>query len=297
MRGPFGRSPLLASLRVASLVRRAPNQRAGRSAGTLTPMSATSVELDPAVLGAFEAEGWAVIADALTETEVAHARAELVAAAQASEDRGVPTRIDALDPGGRNVRVYDLIEHSPVFADLVTHPSVLPYVERLLDGDLAVSNFTANIALPGSGSMNAHNDQSTVMPEPWPTRYTMNAIWCLDDVDEANGATRYLPGSHHLTCFADVPDDPKAGMVPFEAAAGSVILMDGRLWHTSGENTSTDRERALLFAFYTRSFLRHQNNWWRALSPETRSRLDPQLKEWLGLRGGNLGYGTYLAGG
>ena len=35
--------------------------------------------------------------------------------------------------------------------------------------------------------MNAHNDQSTVMPEPWTIRYTMNAIWCLDDVEEANG--------------------------------------------------------------------------------------------------------------
>jgi ectoine hydroxylase-related dioxygenase (phytanoyl-CoA dioxygenase family) len=259
-------------------------------------MSETSVELSPDVLEMFEAEGWAVLPDVLDADEVAQARADLVAAAAASEARGIPTRMDALDPGGRNVRVYDLIEHSPVFAELVTHPAVLPYVDHLLDGDLAVSNFTANIALPGSGSMNAHNDQSTVMPEPWLTRYTMNAIWCLDDTDEANGATRYLPGSHRLTCFADVPDDPKAGMRAFEARSGSVILMDGRLWHTSGENTTTDRERALLFAFYTRSFLRHQNNWWRALSPDTRRRLDPQLKEWLGLRGGNMGYGAYLAG-
>ncbi len=258
-------------------------------------MSSTSVEPEQAIVAAFEAEGWAVLPDVLTPTEVAHARAELVAAARTSESRGIPTRMDALDPGGQNIRVHDLIEYSPVFADLVIHPAVLSYIDHLLEHDLAVSNFSANIALPGSGSMNAHNDQSTVMPEPWPTRYTMNAIWCLDDVDESNGATRYLPGSHRLTCFAEVPNDPKVGMVPFHAAAGSVILMDGRLWHTSGENTSPDRERALLFAFYTRSFLRHQNNWWRALSPETRSRLDPQLKEWLGLRGGNMGYGTYLA--
>jgi ectoine hydroxylase-related dioxygenase (phytanoyl-CoA dioxygenase family) len=85
-------------------------------------------------------------------------------------------------------------------------------------------------------------------------------------------------------------------MVAWEAAAGSVILMDGRLWHTSGANTSADRERAMAFALYARSFLRHQTNWNRVLSPETRRRLDPRLKEWLGLRGGNMGYGTYLAG-
>jgi ectoine hydroxylase-related dioxygenase (phytanoyl-CoA dioxygenase family) len=254
-----------------------------------------AVTVDDEVIHAFERDGWAVLPDVLDAPTVAHARTALTDAATASEARGIPTRMDYLDPGGRNVRVYDLIEYSPVFADLVTHPAVVPYVARLLDGDLAVSNFSANIALPGSRSMNAHNDQSTVMPEPWTTRFTMNAIWCLDDTDEANGATRYLPGSHRLTCFADVPDDPTEGMRSFEAAAGSVILMDGRLWHTSGANTSPNRERALLFAFYARSFLRHQNNWNRSLSRDTRQRLDPQLKEWLGLGTGNMGYGAYLA--
>jgi ectoine hydroxylase-related dioxygenase (phytanoyl-CoA dioxygenase family) len=260
-------------------------------------MAGDAATVEERLLTAFEDDGWVVLSDVLAAEEVARARDALVEAAAASEARGIPTRMDYLDPGGRNTRVYDLIEYSPVFAELVAHPTVIPYVSRLLDDDLAVSNFSANIALPGSRSMNAHNDQSTVMPEPWSTRFTMNAIWCLDDTDEANGATRYLPGSHRLQRFADVPADPKAGMRSFEAAAGSVILMDGRLWHTSGENTSADRERALLFAFYARSFLRHQNNWNRSLSAATRRRLDPRLKEWLGLGTGNMGYGAYLAQG
>jgi len=252
--------------------------------------------VEPTIVEAFERDGWAILPGVLSSAEVEHARSALVDAAAASEARGIPTRMDFLDPGGQNIRVYDLLEYSPVFAELVSHPQVIPYVSDLLASDLSVSNFSANIALPGSGSMNAHNDQSTVMPEPWTTRFTMNAIWCLDDTDEANGATRYLPGSHRFTCFSEVPADPKEGMTPFEAMAGSVILMDGRLWHTSGANTTADRERALLFAFYARSFLRHQNNWNRSLSPETRHRLTPQLKEWLGLGTGNMGYGAYLAG-
>jgi ectoine hydroxylase-related dioxygenase (phytanoyl-CoA dioxygenase family) len=257
-------------------------------------MSETSI-LDRAVLETFEERGWAVIEHVLDADRVAFARSELVRAAEASEARGMPTRMELLDPGGCNIRVYDLPEYSPVFAELLMHPLISAYVDELLDHDVSVSNFSANIALPGSRSMNAHNDQSTVMPEPWTQRWTMNAIWCLDDIDEHNGATRYLPGSHRFTRFSEVPDDPTAGMRSFEAPAGSVVLMDGRLWHTSGENTTADRERALLFAFYARSFLRHQNNWWRALSTEVRRGLDPQLKEWMGLRGGNMGYGTYLA--
>ncbi len=254
------------------------------------------MSVDPAIVEHVETHGFAVLPDVIDAATVARARAALVAAAERSEARGVPTRMDFLDPGGRNIRVYDLIEHDPVFAELAEHPDVIAYVRALLGDDLMLSNFSANTALPGSGSMNAHCDQSTVMPEPWPVRYAMNAIWCLDDVDEGNGATRYLPGSHRFTCFADVPADPKVGMLPFEAPAGSVVLMDGRLWHTSGENRSADRERAMLFAFYARGFLRLQNNWWQTLSRETRAGLSPQLKHWLGLTGGNMEHGTYLAG-
>lgn len=255
----------------------------------------SEILVDRAQLEAFERDGWVVLPDVLDGDAVHETRAALERAADESEARGIPTRMDYLDPGGNNIRVYDLIEYDPVFADLVAHRGVIAHVTELLDGDISVSNFSANIALPGSRSMNAHNDQSTVMPEPWTVRYTMNAIWCLDDTDEDNGATRYLPGSHRFTCFADVPDDPTFGMRSFEATAGSVILMDGRLWHTSGENTTENRERALLFAFYARSFLRHQNNWGRSLSRETKARLDPTLLEWLGLGGGNMGYGAYLA--
>ena len=60
-------------------------------------------------------------------------------------------------------------------------------VEALLGPDVILSNFTANTALPGSRSMNAHCDQSTVMPEPWTYTWAMNAIWCLHDVDETPG--------------------------------------------------------------------------------------------------------------
>ncbi len=254
------------------------------------------MSLDPAVLEHVETHGFAVLRSVIGPVTVAAALDALAAAADRSEERGIPTRMDFLDPGGRNIRVYDLIEHDAVFAELAEHPLVIDHVRALLGDDLMLSNFSANTALPGSGSMNAHCDQSTVMPEPWPVRYTLNAIWCLHDVDEGNGATRYLPGSHRFTCFADVPEDPKAGMRPFEAAAGDVLLMDGRLWHTSGENRSADRERAMLFAFYTRGFLRLQNNWWQTLSRETRAGLSPQLKHWLGLTGGNMEHGAYLAG-
>jgi ectoine hydroxylase-related dioxygenase (phytanoyl-CoA dioxygenase family) len=72
-------------------------------------------------------------------------------------------------------------------------------------------------------------------------------------------------------------------MRPFEASAGSIIAMDGRVWHTSGANVTKNEERALLFGYYSRDFLRPQTNWNAALSPATIATLSPQLQQWLGL--------------
>ena len=71
--------------------------------------------------------------------------------------------------------------------------------------------------------------------------------------------------------------------MPFKASAGSFVVMDGRLWHTSGANVSQSRERALLFGYYSRSFIREQQNWNASLSPETIEALSPQLRAWLGM--------------
>jgi ectoine hydroxylase-related dioxygenase (phytanoyl-CoA dioxygenase family) len=251
--------------------------------------------VDAALVEQVHAEGWAVVPDVLAPEEILAARAALVDATAACEAHGMPVRLEDLDPGGRNLRVYDLVAHGRVFAALAEHHAVLPYVEALLGPGAILSNFTANTALPGSGSMNAHNDQSTVMPEPWPTLEAMNAIWCLHDVDEENGATRYLPGSHRYETFAEVPADPKEAMVAFEAGAGSVVLMHGRLWHTSGENRSVDRDRALLFALYTSGHLRPQTNWWRSIPRDAQTQLSPRLRALCCLDHGNMALGTYLA--
>ena len=182
-----------------------------------------------------------------------------------------------------------------MFRDLIRHPQALAAVRHLIGEHFSISNFTANIARPGSRSMGVHSDLALVFPGPWVAPWSMNAIWCLDDIDEENGATRYLPGSHEFTSFAQVPADPKEGMVPFTASAGSVVLMHGRLWHTSGGNRSADRDRALLFAFYTKGFLRPQTNWWRSLPDDVVAQLSPRLRALCCLDFGNLDHGGYLA--
>ncbi|MBV9833928.1 MAG: phytanoyl-CoA dioxygenase family protein [Alphaproteobacteria bacterium] len=227
--------------------------------------------------------GFCVVPGVLARDEADRIRERLWQAAEESERRGVPTRQIGLDPNEHNVRVFYLLERDAIFRELIQHPTAIEFVTTLLTSDFLISNFTANIALPGSKSMELHSDQGIVVPEPWLQPWSVNIIWCLNDVDEENGATRYIPGSHKIQSASELPENAAEKTVPFEAPAGSIVVMDGRVWHTSGANVSQSRERALLFGYYSRSFVRQQQNWNASLSPETLESLSPQLRSWLGL--------------
>ena len=103
-------------------------------------------------------DGVAVVEGVLSPDEAAAALDALWAAAPESVARGVPAHIEELDPNAANVRVFDLIAIDHLFVDLIAHPVADRIVTDLLGPDYIVSNFTANIARPGSGSMGVHSD-------------------------------------------------------------------------------------------------------------------------------------------
>ncbi|MCR9277063.1 MAG: phytanoyl-CoA dioxygenase family protein [Pseudomonadaceae bacterium] len=242
-------------------------------------------------------DGVAIVPDVLGTQEVVALRAALVAAIDAYEARGGSSFMPFLDPNDRNVRVFELLALDAVFRELILHPIALEHVSAVLGEHFLISNLTANIALPGSGSMAVHSDQALVAPEPWLAPWSVNIIWCLDDVSPSNGGTRYLPGSHRFTELSELPENPASEMVAIEAPAGSIAVMDGRVWHTSGANSTRDEERALLFGYYCADFLRPQVNWNVVLEEVPGSEISSELAQRLGLgRTANFRQGERLLG-
>ncbi|KND88293.1 Uncharacterized protein TOPH_07097 [Tolypocladium ophioglossoides CBS 100239] len=232
--------------------------------------------------------GWVKIPCVLTENEAAHALDRLWKAKEASEACGEGTFQPILDPNPSNVRVFYLPELDKLFLDMLTHPTGIELTKSLLGEKFLVSNFSANIARPGSQSMALHSDQSIVLPAPWLDIWAVNVVWCLTQVTKENGATLYIPGSNKWTRWEDVPDNAPELLVPFEADAGDIIVLDGRLWHTSGSNTTKDEDRAILFAYYSAPYMRQLVNWTAKLSGEFQQALSPELKELFGLS--HVGY-------
>lgn len=230
-----------------------------------------------------KAEGWCVLPDVLDPAAVAEALDRLWAAEAQSRAQGIETFLPILDPNPSNVRVFYLLARDPVFRELIQHPTAVEMVSSLLGSNFLISNFTANIARPGSKSMALHSDQSLVVPEPWVHPWAMNIIWCLTDVTFENGATLFIPGSQTWRTRDEVPPDAYKRLQPFEAKAGSIVAMEGRIWHTSGANITADQDRALMFGYYTKPFLRPQVNWNACLPDDVQREASPRMRRWLGL--------------
>jgi fumagillin biosynthesis dioxygenase len=225
----------------------------------------------------FKENGFCIFPETLPASDLMRARVALDRGAEAARAMGI-AYLKGLDPNAANIRVSNLPAIDPVFIDLLMRSDALAAVEAMLGPHFLISNFSANIALPGSKSMRLHSDQSLVIPPPWSQAVAMNIIWCLDDVHADNGATLYLPGSHNFQSPDEVPADALSKMRPFEAPAGSFIAMDGRLWHTSGSNVTAGEQRRMLFAYYSADYIRQEINWALALPSEVQASMDKRTR-------------------
>jgi len=241
------------------------------------------ITIDDKMRTQLKEEGYCVVPGVLSKEQLERARAGLDLGLEYMRQTMGSTHDARLDPNEANLRVYNLPAIDPVFIELLRHQTALESAQEVLGPNFIVSNFTANIALPGSESMNLHSDQALVVPPPWLYPWAMNVIWCLDDVHDGNGATRFLPGSHKYRSFEDLPPDAMKETRAFEAPAGSFIAMEGRLWHTSGKNVTKDEQRRLLFAYYSSDFIRQQVNWEAILSTEVKESMDPETRTLFGL--------------
>jgi hypothetical protein len=232
------------------------------------------------------AEGVCIVLDALEPKTLKEVHTALYHAAEGDRRRGWQKDYAYGKDDHINQRVWNLPSRDPVFCDLVEHPLALRFLKETLGWPLLLSSMSANITAGGGASMMMHADQG-YMPLPWNRPHGLNVAWCVDDFTAANGATLYVPRSHLLNRNR-TPDDPEPALVPLEAPAGSMIVMDGRLWHTNGVNLN-GVSRAGIFSWYTLPIYLPQENWYRSLNPAIRQFGSETLQTLFGYRPEILG--------
>lgn len=242
---------------------------------------------DLAQAGADLSKHGACIVEAALDPEVlAEVRDALYHIADGDKKRGWSESYQYGADDHINQRIWNLPSRDAVFCDLAEHPLAMHFVKELLGWPALLSSMSANITGAGGASMVLHADQG-YMPPPWSRPLGVNVAWCVDDFTAANGATCAVPGSH-LWNGKGQGQHMADKLVPIEAKAGSIIVMEGRLLHTNGVNTNGVR-RAGIFSWYTLPIYLPQENWALSLNPIVRQYGSETLQTLFGFRPRVLG--------
>jgi ectoine hydroxylase-related dioxygenase (phytanoyl-CoA dioxygenase family) len=172
--------------------------------------------------------------------------------------------------------VWALVNKGDVFVKCMEHdPSAVQagiLIEQLLDEALGPGwnhlSFIANVSYPGCHPQGMHQDQALAAPyRMLEAPFLVNTIYILQDVNEHNGGTLIIPGSHRLYCdgggtFGEVP-----APINLEAPAGTVMLMDGRVLHGGAVNSS-ESLRYIITNSVVRPFIRQQESFHLTIRPD-----------------------------
>ena len=173
------------------------------------------------------------------------------------------------DPRSRLDKVSGLINFDQSFAPFLAEPRLLGLCRELLGEHLRVSYTTCMVTHPGNerGAWHADwpfNQQNAGhVQAPYPDAVLhLTTIWMLTPFTADTG-TLVVPGSHRRrdNPSGDVgvdPHRPHPQEVSVEGDAGSVLVMDSRLWHAIAPNRSGEPRVALPVRFAP---------WWLNLDP------------------------------
>ena len=113
----------------------------------------------------------------------------------------------------------------------------------------------------------------------------------LNKIDEQNGGTLVIPGSHRLLAEASRSGEPVGPLKPainLDAEAGTIVVMDGRLLHGTGIN-HTDTPRIVMLNAMQSGWLRQQENWMLSVRPDVVERSSPKLLHRMGFQAATYG--------
>ena len=263
--------------------------------------------------------GFCFIPNVLIEKDLEQAKKRLVDQAEAEEEQGVSFRDGGvnqniylsgnkvnkgaftLSNGGINQRLWMLANKGQCFRDMVVHPYVDELVGHILGKDFILSTHSANITKPGGVRMGLHTDQWW-MPQPIKPGddfiqasdsflkpdtdlgisppVVANCMWMLSDFTETNGATEVVPGSHLTGAHPNQEDQSIYPVKQAVSKEGTLMVLDGRLWHGTGANTGNTDRLGVLTTFCAPQFRQQENQTigldrklWDSCSNKLRSRL------------------------
>jgi Phytanoyl-CoA dioxygenase (PhyH) len=159
---------------------------------------------------------------------------------------------DDVHIGSTTTRVTDVVNRGHAFDALYTFPPLLEACWRTIGREFKLSSMHARTLRPHTAAQELHVDVPRNSAD-WPL---IGFILMVDEFRTDNGATRFVPGTHHKS---DTPEELMAdrradcdGQVVASGPPGSLIIFNGSTWHGHTANTSDEPRRSVQGAFIPR---------------------------------------------
>ena len=196
------------------------------------------MNLDGALLH-LKVDGWCVVEGVIPVNRVE--------AVRKSVERSVAAHGNSNAPHGIG-HVSGFIRFDQSFAPYLADQRMLDIVEAMLGEHVRVSFTSATINYPGNQRGGWHGDwpfnqnNAAHVPAPYPdATMHLTTLWMLSSFTVENGGTLLVPGSHRAnnnpTGNNGVdPNKPYPTEMQATGPAGSVLVMDSRMWHATAPN-------------------------------------------------------------
>ena len=242
--------------------------------------------------------GFCLIEDAMSKEQCDRFHNRLLDQAEGERLAGVD------QPTASGQYINTLINKGEVFAQCIEQSTEAvqagPVIEQIMDETLGKGwichSFLSNGSDPGGYPQGLHIDQGPLLP--WVTEEApalFNTMYIPQDVNEENGGTLVIPGSHRI--LIEAGSGGKIGKLPpainLEAKAGTIMLFDGRMLHGTGVNR-TDKQRFVATMSNVKAWTRTQENWVISVAPDVLEKASPKLLHRIGLQA--LTYGATIEG-
>jgi ectoine hydroxylase-related dioxygenase (phytanoyl-CoA dioxygenase family) len=233
------------------------------------------------VLEALRFDGCALVTNVLDSTQIEETRAGLYRARESIE---LDIGRDRLEAAGEVGVLRLMLRYEPQLFALLAVPEVLAIVDAFM-APTAILHLQNGLILPPLPPGRRHDVFQTRFHRDFPrvlNGYVMsvNTFFAIDEFTQENGATLLVPGTHQL----DPPPSDDYLRSRAEHAigpAGSMIVFDSTLLHAAGQNYS-DRDRCAVNQQFTRSYVKQQVDYPRALGHEAVERQPPRTQQLLG---------------
>ena len=196
--------------------------------------------------------------------------------------------------GYQTTRINNLVTHSKLFREEILDHDLIhdlgEYYFREESGDWWLLATQLIQIGPGNTAQRLHRDLENFPPfikmgKSGPC-VAANCMLALTDFTEENGATRIIPGSHEWDNFVMSPEDRQKheDTIPALMKAGDMLIWDGKVIHSGGENKTKDEYRRGIAIPLTPAYFTPEESYAFSIDLEIVKTLPSRVQKMIGFR-------------